>query len=118
MVAIIRQAFVQKGRGREVEVTSTGGQLLLTDRSDHYFLIILAWFYSGYFSPVVQWSCIKQKIGLSTNSYGVFHQMFSENITNNSLKGHCQLERVNYYFLTSQPISGVSWFSYLLLKNM
>lgn len=29
MVAIIRQAFVQKGRGREVEVTSTGGQLLL-----------------------------------------------------------------------------------------
>lgn len=33
-----------------------------------------------------------QKIGLSKNSYGVFHQTFSENITNNSLKGHCQLE--------------------------
>ena len=49
-----------------------------------------------------------QKIGLSTNSYGVFHQMFSENITNNSLKGHYQLERFNYHFLTSQLISGVN----------
>lgn len=59
-----------------------------------------------------------QKIGLSTNSYGVFHQMFSENITNNSLKGHYQLERFNYHFLTSQLISGVSRFSYLLLTRM
>lgn len=67
---------------------------------------------------LMQWSCIMQKIGLSTNSYGVFHQMFSENITNNSLKGHYQLERFNYHFLTSQLISGVSRFSYLLLTRM
>lgn len=44
------------------------------------------------FPFLVQWGCIVQKIGLSKNSYGVFHQMFSANITNNSLKGHCQLE--------------------------